>query len=572
MDGDTIDRNKHNLPDFMWLLRDVDSIPTDSVGKEITPTEFIVKILQNSRSLASSTLLNFFPSLHCLTIPPPSSDGALLSDITRNCENLSPCFKESIDAALQYILSNIKVKMGYNSALKLNGSMLACLVKQYFQLIKDMNCKLPIMEVSWLMTVELRLKRIAEALIDEYDRDMRAQLREMFPMPDGLQGETGETLMNVHLQVFAKKRLQLQTEILSHQSHPLTERITSMEISLLNMFDEGIVEYDKTDKNKVIGGKLFIFIKENYTASEELCNSLYKKIYDETVYHKLQNALFTQIPTTIDPELATFCKEYFKKAKGEAIYEVYKRLRSESSTLEGDLLLIPGPVENLNVVGVDADRVKLRWEPPEINQSAAELYEILIKSKGKDWEVISTREGHSVLVTGLKSSTWYCLSVRAKNQRFRGNKVQFVRVQTLVSKSLQKAVEVSSIAASPIVYPCMVAYAGSSYISRGIQAKSPIDVLGGGLILTMVPVTALIGMTPVIGALASNDTYNKEIRNRRGDLSDKDTSVVCSNGEASSTFEVVDVPEDSENEIDLCSSGRDHQELQDICCSSDESG
>lgn len=232
----------------------------------------------------------------------------------------------------------------------------------------------------------------------------------------------------------------------------------------------------------------------------------------------LQNVLSHQMPTTIDQELKAFHNAYFKEALGHAVYGVYRKMRSESSKLESDLKLIPGPVEELEVVGADADRVKIRWKTPVINSSSVEFYEVLIKTKSKNWELISTRKGFSALVVGLQSSTWYCLSVRAKSNKYNGNEVQFVRVRTLLSKSVQRTIHASAVVSSPIVYPCMVAYAASGIISKAVQEKSPLGVIAGGFMLTMLPVTAVIGMTPIAGALASSHQYKNEISDRLGDL------------------------------------------------------
>ncbi len=109
-DNDGSNKNKSYLPNFLWLLRDVDSIPVDADGTIIPPTQFLHRTLQ-----------------------------------------------------------------------------------------------------------ELRLKKLATSLLDEYDEEMKEQLKGKYPMVDGQRGERGDTLINIHLQVFAKIRLKLQKEIFSFQ-------------------------------------------------------------------------------------------------------------------------------------------------------------------------------------------------------------------------------------------------------------------------------------------------------------------------------------------------------------------
>lgn len=576
--------NDQNIPDFLWLLRDVDSIPTNSSGNALSPADFLKQVLQKNKSCsACSTLLQYFPSLHCLTIPPPSTDAAILSEITSNLENLSVKFNESLNDAIQYMLEHIRIKLiGYDSSLTCNGRMLACLIEQHFKFINESGSTIPTFQMSWLMAIELRLRRLSESLVCEYDREMKVKLEGRFPMTEGQHGETGVTLMNTHLEVFAKKRLQLQKEIVSLLSHSFNEKLSSLEISLIAAFDDSIAEFDRA--NKVISGQLFHFIQDNIKSSEEFCCRLYIDKYNQIVHIKLQNSLLTQMPATIDEELHLFEKQYFDEAIGPAVYYTYEQMRAESLEVEANLKLIPGPVEELNVVGVDADRVKLRWKSPEINASAVELYDILIKSKGKEWEVVATRKGCSVLVTGLQCSTWYCLSARARSSRFCGNKVQFVQVRTLMSKLVQNAIHAGAVGIPAVMYPCMVAYAATGYISRGIQSKSVLDVVGGGFMLTMLPATAVIGMIPVAGMFASSDTYQKEITDRLGDLSQSDTEVLqWANTPTVPSKEVdvpdtppftvpskeVDVPDDSAE--DLCDEAAICGVFQDLEESSDES-
>ncbi len=559
------ERCQLHLPDFLWLLRDVDSIPASNDGRELTATEFIQQVLRKGAShKASSVLLHYFPSLHCLTINPPSTDEGVLSEITSNLENLSPQFNENIEFAVNHILHNVKVKLGYDTQIQCDGKMLACLIEQNFHHLNKRDSCIPTLRVSWLTAVELRLRKLADNLTDQYQGEMSTKLDGKLPMVEGENGETGETLMNIHLQIFAKTRLEFQKVMLSFQSQSLNDKLTRLETSLIDYFDKGIatiVSY--LDQDKVIGGRLFNFIQANIRASEELCTSLYKSRYMSIVQPKLQNILFTQMPGDIDQELHKFRCEYFKEASGPTLHRVYKRMRENSAKLEGDLKLIPGPVEDLEVVGVDDDRVKIRWKAPTINLPSVEQYEVLIKSKGNKWEVISTRKGHSALIIGLKSSSWYCITVRAMSAKYTGNKVMVTRVRTLMSKSIQNTLHASAVLASPLVYPCLVAYAATSSITGGIMTKSPLEVIGGGLILTILPAAFVIGLTPIAGPLASSDQYKKEISDRLGDLSESDTEVLqwSTSGDA-----VVDVPDESDSDRDA-SQG----EFKDLEESSDES-
>lgn len=577
---DALSPHQQNLPDLVWLLRDVDRLLVNESGEAITATDYVhSQLRKTSISKAGSTLLHHFPTLHCYTLPPPSSDKNVLANIIASRDKLTTAFNENLQSAIEHIMNNIRGKQGYNSAVQFDGNLLACLIRQYYKMISGSLSNIPSLRMSWSVVVETTLKKKALALMNDYESDMRSRLNGKLPISDGVRGETGETLMNIHLEVLAKKRLELQEGILCYQSLSPCESPSPLELDVLSLFDDGIAEYDTSVQlSRVVGGRLLIFLKENTEASKDYCTALYRDKYDKIVRVKLQSILSSQIPDSINEELHRFSNEYIHEAKGPAIFQVFKSLRETSSRWEADLELIPGPVEELRAVGVDADRVKLRWKKPDINSSAARRYDVMLKSKGKSWEVVSSRSGLSALVTGLKCSTWYCFTVKAKNDRYCGNKILFIRVRTLLSNSLQSAIGASTILASPIVYPSMVAYVGSGYISRGVESKSVLDVIGGTLMLALLPVTIIVGLTPIAGQLASNETYKKEITNKKGDLEESDTCVMEWTGQGCdpSSFtddvigncdDLVDAPSDDEEirTAEIC------RQLQDFDESSDES-
>ena len=334
-------------------------------------------------------------------------------------------------------------------ATKCDGKMLACLLEQYFTQISRSSDKIPNFQVSWLKAIELRLMKLADSLVSEYDRDMQAQLEGKLPMVEGTNGETGETSMNIHLQVFAKKHLQFQTEILPfHLSNG-----SEMGTDLLSCLDRSLSESVKNgDHDQVIGGRLFNFIQANIKSSEKYCATVYNEEYNRTVRPKVENALFAQIPVTIEEELTSFRADYYRLAKGPAADEIFKQLRTESVRFEEELSLIPGLVKSLKVVGADSTRVKLRWEPPEVNAAAVEKYVVMIKSKGKDWEEVASRKKGkcSSFITGLQSSTWYCFAVLGKGQKYTGQQISLVKAKTGISQAAHKALHVTSTLSGPV--------------------------------------------------------------------------------------------------------------------------
>ena len=565
--------NQHNLPDLLWLLRDVDQLLVDENGKPTSATKYVHRQLQKAgTSQAGSTMLHHFPSLHCLTLPPPSSDRKILSNIITNSDKLTTSFNSNLQYAIRYILDNIKRKQGYNSTKNFDGNLLACLIRQFHKILSSSH-NVPNLHMSWSMVVKTTLKKKAFALLSHYESDMRRLLDGKLPIADGLCGETGETLMNIHLQVFAKKRLELKNEILCYQSCSSSDNPSPLETEVISLFDDSIIVYDTVLHSRVVGGRLLDFINENMSASEEYCTALYRNKYEKIVGSKIRRILSKEIPELITEELKRFSNEYFSEAKGPAISKVFKSLSTAASKREAEVEMVPGPVTDLEAVGVDADRVKLRWKKPDINPSAAAYYEVMTKSRGRSWKVVKVSHGLSALVTGLKCSTWYGLTVKARNDRYCGNKILLIRVRTLMSQSLQKVVGAGTIVASPIVYPCMVAYTGYGYVTRGMSSNSASDVAGGALMLAMLPVTVVVGLTPIAGSLACNDSYKNEISKRKGDLEEPECcaeSLVCDGDITSRGHDWVD-----DDWVDIPCEGDDVSEhlsfAQDLDDSADES-
>ena len=93
---------KNHFPDFLWLLRDVTNTPTGDDGKEISPTDYLLKkVLKKRRAFnenegdrVSRAILSFFPSIQCRTITPPSSDPVIVRNIAARQSSLDPHFNK----------------------------------------------------------------------------------------------------------------------------------------------------------------------------------------------------------------------------------------------------------------------------------------------------------------------------------------------------------------------------------------------------------------------------------------------------------------------------------------------
>ena len=298
-------------------------------------------------------------------------------------------------------------------------------------------------------------------------------------------------------------------------------------------------------------------------SSEGYCSALYKKKYNELVRPKLENALHLQVPTSIEEELATFSAEYHKLAIGPATDYMFQHLRAQTAEREAELSLIPGPVQDLRVVGADSDRIKFRWEPPLVNAGAVEEYVVKIKFKGKDWEEVGTFEEkkRAALVTGLECSTWYCLMVLAKGSKYTGNQVAYIKARTGMSQAAHKALRTTAIIASPIVAPYSVAV-----LVREDWKNTEGALEHSGLVIAGVASIFLV-LIPGLGHYQTHKEYETTFKSHYVEdiKSDGGTQVLWwdsanssdgdgkasaetadSQGLVASDYKLVDVPSDSE--------------------------
>ena len=88
---------------------------------------------------------------------------------------------------------------------------------------------------------------------------------------------------------------------------------------------------------------------------------------------------------------------------------------SELNQLRDTLKMIPGSPQDVRVVGTGSDRIKLSWEPPEINPQAVEVYVVWKRAKGGTWEEVKRTKKTKALIVGLKSHTDYEFRVLATN-------------------------------------------------------------------------------------------------------------------------------------------------------------
>ena len=186
-------------------------------------------------------------------------------------------------------------------------------------------------------------------------------------------------------------------------------------VQLLMKFEKEIEQWNES-KTGVVDGALFQFTTENHSTSEHHCEQTFSTLVRESKLETVvSEAILDSQPLDISKEVKTIIQHYNSMAIGPATAEVRERGMTEIEQLRDTLKMIPGKPQNLKEIGIDIDRIKLSWDPPENNPEAVEFYVISRRVKGGEWEEVKRTEKTKALITGLRSNTEYEFEVRAEN-------------------------------------------------------------------------------------------------------------------------------------------------------------
>ena len=397
------------FPHFLWLLQDVCLKMTDRAGKEITPTKFIhTRILRSETGELTDlgkSLVHFFPSVECATLPIPSTKRDVIRNIVQQPENLKPEFNTAVESLIQHILQKVSPKKAIDGETLVNGSSIAALACQYVEAINQPGA-VPNLDEGWQAVVRLELKEYSHQLQMEYRTEMEKALKGKLPMEES-------SLMSLHQQIFQTKKSKFQKQI--NSTAPLQSSEEHI-IPYLDDFEKAVVQWGAKSRTEVIGGVLFQFTAENYTSSKHHCNRVFRDLVKESrIEEQVTHAIQNSVPLDIGEQIAAVTNEYQKKAVGPAAAEVMERGKTEFKQLQETLKMIPGTPQNVTTVGRSADRIKLTWKPPHHNPEAVEFYIVSKRIKEGEWEKVMHTEETKALITGLRSNTEYEFKIQATN-------------------------------------------------------------------------------------------------------------------------------------------------------------
>ena len=335
----------YHFPDFMWLIRDFTlALPENSEGQQLTPTEYIMqRVLGTTEDTfppsptvhVAKSILTFFPSIECRTIPPPSDDPAVLQRIEENEHQLSPRFKDTVEKVIELLKANIKVKTGLTSDQIVTGPLLAHAMEEFVQALNDPGA-VPNLENTWQVVILSKLENTVAELVNDYEEKMNELAVDRMPLGHDGSGQGGlPTLMGIHRSLLESEVKKLEHKLCSLVPVGTTlgeKSAGDIRTELTEKLVCNIVQYraevlkDGTVKRVVQGGKLLKFVEKNYRKSDSHCRQVFNERYSQL---KRKLATFDKDYTfqQLKKDLKSLQEEFFMHAIGPAKWDVYDYAR-----------------------------------------------------------------------------------------------------------------------------------------------------------------------------------------------------------------------------------------------------
>ena len=378
-----------HFPDFLWLLRDVTLETTDKkTGTVISASDFLkTQVLYRSKKavpdvadIVAVCITNYFPSVECKKLPPPTADKEVMNNIADREDELSPEFLMSMAAVVDHVLQVARVKTGFNGNTVVNGSTLMDLTKHYMEAVNKPNA-IPSLDLSWQSVVDAQLMKLRKSLLVEYSNEMQAALKDRLPIELGRKDDghlLNQTLIGIHERILADKRVRLEKEMSYLLPINMHEKLhvktfESRKADFLASFELQIVTYeevvvDDEPVEQVADGLLFKFVQQNYDESVTFCTEVFQKLLkpiEISIKESLQtggkNGYTFEV---LQDEAEKMRDEYYEQAKGPAKDFIFKE--KKETILDRHMQMYE------TMIGFSKELFKARQEAFEANQQAVE--------------------------------------------------------------------------------------------------------------------------------------------------------------------------------------------------------
>ena len=212
------------FPSFLWVLRDFSLQLIDDNGENISPKEYLEKVLEGTRNINDpknkirKLIKSYFKDRDCFTMIRPLTNENQL----QNLEDLPPEglrreFAEQIVALRKKVLGRIKIKTMNGKAL--NADMYLNLVKGLIGALNSGN--VPNIENTWLSMCKVESYKAFEEAEQLYENYLKEKLENTDDNLDDIHREAKETA----IKLFNKKALgEVKDEYLKQLKNKIKEK------------------------------------------------------------------------------------------------------------------------------------------------------------------------------------------------------------------------------------------------------------------------------------------------------------------------------------------------------------
>ena len=459
---------QQHVPDFLWLLRDVDVDFIDEDDKEeekkISPTEYVTKsVLKPKKANPSKEdigkkILNLFPTLQCIAVSNPEQNPNNLGG-DEQCD-----FNTEIEVAIKHVKLSVKPKTVHSGSVSVTGTSLAILAEEYIKALSSPDT-FPDLEYSWMAVVEKQLLDSFESLVAEYKHRMSEVVRDKLPIEHA-------SLIELHRQVLAAVQ-----HLLIKKLESLLPRTNLTDLKLYKTYSAKLasrVAKFSQDEKCIESGEIMQFITENKNKSYLQCRQL-----SQTLKHSHMT-------------LRNIISSYNENSIGPAKREVY----------EQEIAVIPGEPINARVMNTTSSTVILAWNAPDIHASVVKEYHIqhCLDIRYSKWsQSLSTTE-ISIEFTNLIPNSICRFRICSSNE---SEKSDYAIVTALTSPG------------QPTKPEPVISFEAINYYEGKIVCKAPREEDGNGAIITKM----LIELT----SMATNEVDTSEVF----DISRSDSNSTC---------------------------------------------
>ena len=500
----------------MWLLRDVAREEGDPPLIDHLNSEVLKPTGQKDYDSIITAIRTLFPQpLQCVSLPSPSLEsGEALEDE----ENVDEYFKEEADKLINGeggIKASVEPKVGFEG-IEVTGVVLAELAEAYVAALNKKG-SVPSLEGAWRAVMELKLAEEVEKSVSSYEEEMKEEVAEKLPMEHSIPEEDSDklSLIGCHWRVFNAKQQELGSKMRQILPQPRPDDPPAEEgtlyKSMMGKLEKAIVEEGEGGIDTMEGiksGKLLQFATDNNKESEKQCEKVWNELLEK---HKVMDRTAKALNQYDSEEAVKLCEsieilqeDYKMSAVGPARDKVYSRRNESLEDTKKTLQCIPGPPQNVQVVGKATDRIKLQWKKPVIHPDAAKKYIVMFRLENKKWEEVEVTPKQWCIVRNLKTNTKYEFKVASWNDE--AHKAQ-KEIESLVKgKGLKSGTRLGRLARAALSAVGFIngtfmapIISGPGAAAEAKDSKNKLKAIG---IVASIPLLATLG-APVTGAIVA---------------------------------------------------------------------